>query len=388
MLTMPLLASACALVASADVPADVLRRARHVLDLDAPGAPVIRMVTRNAISHAYESDRMYPPYLTFVDDHFSWVDPSTGVERDSMTGAFDQRTTILSDDHGVVGRFASWPSVEGTRALDPRLVVHAWSSAPGVRTEGRCLFRDYPRIVLERAGLYGPERLFVDPKTGFVTKLDRMEPQYLWGEVHVEYVYTTWLLYPSAEAFGGLLMPTTVARVVDGQNEIVRSLISVARVARDSAPPLTMPDSGRVSTVETPRFLQAAPLDTVRLGPTTFILANRGYNEIASLLHDTVYVLECHARRDSRAGRFPVDQPSLSGAAPGRGRRHRSCLAACLRRPFLGRQWRDGHLARYVARLPGLRCGSPLAMASGQTRIDAPTSADALPWRGRDTQRA
>jgi hypothetical protein len=288
-----------------------------VLGLDAPGAWVISTATRDAIAHAYESDRMYPPYLTFVEDRLSWVDPSTGVERDSITGPFGERAIMLADDHGVAGRFASWAYAEATRELDPRLVVHAWSSAPDVRTLGRCAFRDYPRIVLERAGLYGPERLFVDPKTGFVTKLDRMEPQYLWGDVHVEYVYTTWLLYPSAGAGGGMLMPTTAARVVDGQNEITRSLISVARIARDSAPSLAMPDSGRTSTVETPLFLKPAPLDTVRLGPTTFILANRGYNEVVSLLHDTVYVLdatqgETRARADSEwigrlfSGRHPV----------------------------------------------------------------------------------
>jgi hypothetical protein len=317
MLTLLSLGAACALVTSADAPATVLSRARHVLGLDAASVPVIRMTTRDAISHAFESDRMYPPYLTFVEDHVAWVDPSTGVERDSMTGMFGQRAVMLSDDHGVSGSFTSWAYTEGTRALDPRLVVHAWSSASDVRTLGRCSYRDYPRIVLERAGLYGPERLFVDPKTGFVVKLDRIEPHYLWGDVHVEYVYTTWLLYGAASPGHGFLMPTTAVRVVNGENEVTRSLVRFTPVATDSAPALTMPDSGRVSTVPVLPFLRPAPLDTMRLGPSTFLLVNPGYNEIVSLIHDTIYVLdatqgEARARADSAwigrlfPGRFPV----------------------------------------------------------------------------------
>jgi hypothetical protein len=32
----------------------------------------------------------------------------------------------------------------------------------------------------------------IDPKTGFPVMYSRIEPQYLWGQVRVEYVYTTW----------------------------------------------------------------------------------------------------------------------------------------------------------------------------------------------------
>jgi hypothetical protein len=155
-------------------------------------------------------------------------------------------------------------------------------------------------------------------KAGFVTKLDRVEPQYLWGRVHVEYVYNSWLLYGSGGFGGGdVLMPTSATRVVDGEDEITRSVDDVARVPRDSAPSLVMSATGTVSTIETPGFLRPSPVDTVRLGPQTFVLANPGYNEIVSLLHDTVYVLdatqgETRARVDSAwigrlfPGRHPV----------------------------------------------------------------------------------
>lgn len=291
----------------------ILARARHVLGMDANGGSLIRITSRDVTAHGYESDRMYRPYLTYVDDHVIYLDPATGVERDSLIGAFGQQSVALDDDHAVWREhYASWAATESARALDPRLVVHAWSAAPGVTVTGRVMYRDHERVVLTRNGVYGVEHLYVDPKTGFVVKLDRIEPHYLWGQIHVEYVYMTWYVYGT-----DVLMPTTVTRLVDGGEEVTRTLMDIARVPRDSSPPVVMPATGTVSEVVTPGFLRPAPVDTIRVGPQTFVLANPGYNEVVSLLHDTVYVLdatqsETRARTDSTwigrlfPGRHPV----------------------------------------------------------------------------------
>ena len=312
-----LLAGACALVAPHnDTASAILARARHVLGMETPG--VILVTSREATAHAFESDRMYPPYLTYVFDRRTWLDPSTGVERDSLSGPFGQGQLSVSDDHAVwAEHYASWAAAEADRLLDPRLVIHAWSASPDVRVAGHCSYRDYDRVVLSRAGVYGPEQLFLDPKTGFLVKLDRMEPQYLWGQVHVEYVFATWLLFGTGGFGGGdVLMPTTATRIVDGEDEVTLALDNVVRVPRDSAPSLTMPTTGTSSTIETLGFLRPSPLDTVRLGPHAFVLANPGYNEIVALLHDTVYVLDAtqgegRARADSQwIGRlFPGPHP-------------------------------------------------------------------------------
>jgi hypothetical protein len=314
------LIAACSLAAAqGETPDAILSRARHVLGMDAPTASVLVVTSREATAHAFESDRMYPPYLTLIDDHRTWIDPSTGVARDSMTGPFGQSLLTLSDDRSAWSeRRASWAAAEIERGLDPRLLVHAWSGSSDVRVAGRCMYRDYSRVVLTRTGPYGSEQLFVDPKTGFVVKLDRVEPQYLWGRVHVEYVYNSWLLY-GAGGFGGgdMLMPASATRIVDGVDEITRSIDDVVGVPRDSAPSLVMPATGTASTIETPGFLRPSPVDTLRLGAQTFVLANPGYNEIVSLVRDTVYVLdatqsEIRARTDSAwigrlfPGRHPV----------------------------------------------------------------------------------
>src|SRR5262249_5649324 len=78
---------------------------------------------------------------------------------------------------------------------------------------------------------------------------------------------------------------------------------------------LVMPAASS-TTIELPGFLRPSPVDTVRLGPQSFILANPGYNEIVTLIRDTVYVLdatqsETRARTDSAwIGRlFPGHHP-------------------------------------------------------------------------------
>jgi hypothetical protein len=304
----------------------LLARARLTLGLDSVDGTKVRQVTSRLITfHNYESDRPYRPFLTFVTDEMSLLDPKTGVQRDSTTFAFDgfgaqppnatvemtsSRSVVVRRDSGWVQSNGAWRAAESSRALDPWAVILAWSADGDAHVRERCRYRDYTRLVIERHGIFGPERLYLDPKTGFVVKLDRDEPQYLWGQQHVEYVYTSWL------RFSGPAMPTTSARLVDGDEELVRQVVSAQWVRRDSVPRLTGLDSAAVATVTLPGFLRPAPIDTVRLGPRVFLLANRGYNEIVALVRDTVLVLEAtqgeeRARADSAwIGRlFPGHHP-------------------------------------------------------------------------------
>jgi hypothetical protein len=288
----------------------VLAGAGHVLGLDDTQGRVLRMRSREIVEHNYESDRPYRPFLTFVADHVSWLDVATGVERDSSMsefGAFgsvarvvvgDDRATFAWRDTSWRQNDGAWVAAQDYRALDPRVVVRAWSADTSVRVTARCVYREYERTVLTRSGLYGVERLYVDPHTRFVAKLDREAPHYLWGQVHVEFVYATWLLY------GTTPMPTIATELVDGDEQVARSISTVDWVARDSSPAVTLPGAPIASTVTLPGFLHPTPLDTERLGPRTFLLANPGYNEIVTLLRDTVYVLDAtqsepRARADS-----------------------------------------------------------------------------------------
>jgi hypothetical protein len=65
--------------------------------------------------------------------------------------------------------------------------------ANDVQVVGLEVYRDYPRLVLRRNTSDGEQRLFLDKKTGFPVKLDLQEPHYLWGQRHIEYLYSNWV---------------------------------------------------------------------------------------------------------------------------------------------------------------------------------------------------
>ncbi len=304
----------------------LLTRARAAIKIDSMGSQRLRQVTSRLIEfHNYESDRPYRPFLTMVTDDESVLDPATGVIRDSTAFAFGgfgnqppNLTVSITTPHAVFVRGdtgwskadALWRTAEAGRQLDPWLVVLDWSASPDARVVARCRYRDYDRTVLERQGTFGPERLYLDPKTGFPVKVDRDEPQYLWGQQRVEYVYMSWLRY------GGTLMPVTSAKLVDGDEELLREVDGAHAVPADPSLQLARADLQGRSAVTMPLFLRPAPIDTLRLAAHVVALRNRGFTELVALSHDTVVVLDAtqseeRARADSAwIGRlFPGHHP-------------------------------------------------------------------------------
>jgi hypothetical protein len=303
-----------------------MARARAALGLDTVGATMLLRVSAREIQiHNYESDRPYHPFLNFVFDHESTFDPANGAERDSTTLVFNglgeqpptvtvavgnDRATFIRRDTAWLQSDGAWRATEAYRTLDPWIVVRSWASAHDAHVVARCRFRDYDRTVLERQGMYGPERLYLDPKTGYPVKVDRQEPHYLWGQQHVEYIYATWL------RFSGPVMPATAARLVDGDEEIVREVSGARLIPRGAVETVVVPDTTVRAAITVAGFLRPTPIDTVRLGPHTFALLNPGYNGLVTLSRDTVLVLdatqsEMRARADSAwIGRlFPGHHP-------------------------------------------------------------------------------
>jgi hypothetical protein len=180
-----------------------------------------------------------------------------------------------------------------TRALDAWAVLADWRAAHDVRVVARCIYREYPRLVLERHGAFGAERLYMDAKTGLPVKLDREESHYLWGQVRGEFVYATWI------ATGPMLRPGAVHRLVDGVVETERIDGDVSLISPDSAPSLRTPPTGAMKP-ELARFLQALPVDTERVGSAMLLLRNPGYRHGVVMLRDTVYLLDA-TQSDARA---------------------------------------------------------------------------------------
>jgi hypothetical protein len=190
-------------------------------------------------------------------------------------------------------------------------VIRDWRGDSVVRVAEECQYRDYWRLVLTRPGQHGDDRLYLDPKTGYPVKLDRRESHFLWGQVHVEYLYTLWGNYD------GVYFPRAIYRMVDGEVKITRTIGKAEVVAREAAPGLTLPDLPAPAADQVSVYLQATPPDTFNVAPDTYLLVNPGYTEAVALVNDTVFVFdatqgEARARQDEAwanelfQGEYPV----------------------------------------------------------------------------------
>ena len=312
---------ACRPVSGGRSAAEWLTRARTAVGLARAGQRVLSFHAIQGENQDYESDRTYPPYFSSFQSVEGWLDPGSRVERYSARTTFqgvdavagpavieNERTAVVIRDTISTPS----PEVRGAalqaRGLDPWAVLLDWSADAGVKVESRCPYRDYDRVVLARRGPFGEERLFLT-EGAVPVKLDRIEPHYLWGQQHAEYLYSTWTLSDST-AF-----PGSAIRLADGQVITTRTYGAFHLTPRDSAPALAL--SAPDLPIKSPRFLQALPPDTLRISPTTVVLHNPGYNETITLARDTVFVFDAtqsddRARQDSTfiarffPGRHPV----------------------------------------------------------------------------------
>lgn len=308
--------------ASADARA-ILTSAAKATGLSSIGSRAFHVQGFDVVTQDYQSDRMYPPYLSSVEPFDTWFSPTTGVERTSthMTvGAvsYDGGTylggaaaSFVVRDSGLVPSEQAHATLYVSRPLNVWAMLDDWLASPDVRVVERCAYRDYPRLVLSRAGPRGDERLFINEQTHVPVKLDRIEPHYLWGQVHVEFVYSTWQRLDDA------YVPAASFRVVDGRTAIERVLGDTKLLPMDSAPALVIPSQATPMGYPLAAFLEPSAPDTIRVSANIYLLKNPGYTETVMLARDTVYVLDAaqgdvRARQDSAwigklfPGRHPI----------------------------------------------------------------------------------
>ena len=294
-------------------PVAALDRALEAMGVRGAGDRILHIRAMESSAESNQSDRSYPPYFTGMRSRDMWIDPRTGVERyttqtvrpgtgptapvaallSSATSTFAVRDTLMRPVP------PNHPFARQTRLLNPWLVVLDWRGDSTVRYAQECTYRDYPRVVLERDAIEGKERLYLDPKSGYPVKVDYEEPHYLWGQIRVEYLYSTWIA-PT----GGGSFPGAAFRLEDGEMVVSRTSGLSALEPRDSTPSLAVP-AGAPDMRQRPSasFRFPAP-DTVRVGPQTYLLVNPAYTETVTMLRDTVYLLDAtlgedRARQDS-----------------------------------------------------------------------------------------
>jgi hypothetical protein len=298
-------------------PQALMQRAWEVMGGREAAGMLVHYHASASLTQNYQSDRMYPPFLDFFQDQESWFSPQSAVERTTLQSSYPlaktQTSVILTDAERVFSARESGLQglpryVMRPRYLNPWLVIADWIKAGGVRVSGIELYRDFPRAVLTRQTPEGEQRLFLDPKSGFPVKLELTEKHYLWGQRHLEYVYTTWV------SASGVALPGASYLLADGTTEISQTIGEVEVIAETSAPSLALPREPERSEDTLPRFLQPLPLEITQIGPTTYILANPGYREVVTKIGDDVFLLDA-TQGEQRARE---DQEQIARLFPGK----------------------------------------------------------------------
>lgn len=291
-------------------PVALLAHAKDVMRFARVGQALIHYRAVAASEQNYQSDRTYPPFFSAMEIKESWFDPRTAVERTNTQttypgGGPSPPQLVLTD---ATRAFASSnehfnilpaPSLR-SRYLNPWAVVGDWATTGDARFVGREPYRDYERIVLTRTTPSGEQRLFLDPKSGYPVKLDLDEKHYLWGQRHIEYVYSNWTLA------AGVMVPGSSFRLADGQIEISQTMGDVELVAQSTAFSMVLPDQPSQAPDALPLFLQPVDPKKSQIGPHTYLLSNPGYNEAVTRVGDEVFLFDAtqgeeRARKDAQA---------------------------------------------------------------------------------------
>jgi hypothetical protein len=296
-------------VAKKDVEA-LLARAKEAMRFAHAGRSVIHYRAVAAAEQNYQSDRTYPPFFSTMEINEVCFDPQTGVDRVSTQttfpggGPFPPRVTLTDATRAFRQAEKNLNPLPATsmrsRYLNPWAVIHDWEAAGDARVVGRAPYRDYARTVLARATPGGEHRLFLDAKTGFPVKLDLEEKHYLWGQRHIEYLYSNWTLS------GGLMVPGSSFRLADGQIEISQTTGDAETIGRDAAPPMSLPEGPARTSEALPLFLQPIDPKTEQVGPKTYLLSNPGYTEAVTQVGDEIFLFDAtqgeeRAKKDAEA---------------------------------------------------------------------------------------
>lgn len=275
--------------------AALLQHAKQVMRFARADQSVIHLHSLAAATQDYQSDRTYPPFFDAMQVQEEWFDPQTGVDRMStqttFPGGAGPAQVVLDDAthafRAAGEKLAPLPASSlQTRYLNPWAVIHDWAADGDARVVGHETYRDYDRVVLARATSGGEHRLLIDAKSGFPVKLEMQERHYLWGQQHIEYVYSTWILG------GGVMVPGASFRLADGRVDISQTTGDIEMIARAAAPSMALPEGQPPAADTLPLFLQPLDLKTEQVGPETYLLSNPGYREAVTEIGGEVFLFD------------------------------------------------------------------------------------------------
>jgi hypothetical protein len=291
----------CVVYDGAATAADWLGRTWEALAV--PGGHVLHLHVLDQTGQIIQSDRPYPPYLTSGAGGEIWIDPADGMIRDATTAIYpgsgrwgaaavtlyDREATWMARDTLIRAVPQFHPFTRTRRSFDPISVIRDWR-ASRVRVAGTCRYREDERVVLERTGRFGAERLYLDRESALPVKTDRVEPQFLWGQVQAEVVWATWWTVATPDGYSPY--PLAASRLLDGEVVDERAVGAMAWMPRAEAPGMDAPRPVGPMDPGDPGITPSPEPDTVRVSDRTYLLVNDWYTEVATLQRDTVWLLD------------------------------------------------------------------------------------------------
>ncbi|MFL5787239.1 MAG: hypothetical protein ACJ748_04240 [Flavisolibacter sp.] len=282
----------------------------------------LHMKYGEAVLQTYQSDRTYPPYFARLNSKESWFNISLNCTATNsefiypgMGPIHNPNTVFTGPDFAFTIKDSNFIQVPiRSDILNCWTVLLDWSKDVHIELGKEEIFRDYKRTVLQRNSTFGKEKLFIDNKTGYPVKLDYYEPHSLWGQVHVEIIYSNWKNVSNSNAS----MPTTAFRMDDGNTTIYRTIGESELI--DSSPSLFNFPKDYIKQSSslignTGNYLSPQP-QLEKISNSTYLLKGKTYNEVFTKVHDTIYIFdvtlsEVRAKQDSSliSNIFPGKHP-------------------------------------------------------------------------------
>ena len=261
-----------------------------------------------------QSDRTYAPFFSVASNVEAWFYPFLNITRTKKNtigggnGPTDSPiVTYLGTDKFYNSMDTTYRSVKGNYfarpveydQLNAWAVLLAWIDGPPVTKKKDKVYRDYNRWVFERTGSNGKERLFIDPKTNFPVKLDFDLLSSLWGQQHIEIVYSNWTF------IDGSFFPVSAFRIEDGETMIYRTVgksnlsDSVDLFRRIKQLPVCP-----VSDYKKDVLGSEQPV-LVKINEQSYLTRNKFYTSVFTKIGDTVYLFdaplnEARAKQDKK----------------------------------------------------------------------------------------
>lgn len=195
-----------------------------------------------------QSDRTYPPFFSafYVRGTFFYPRRNTEVVNTRIVfpgydSGKNERKMIKTSEGAYLHRKEKWVPVSAGFGsdinLNPVAVLLKWKTYKNVIHAGKRMFRDFPRIVLEHKNKTGTESLYLDPETRLPVKYEKTGIHYLWGDIRIVYIYSTWLLIDHS------YFPGASFKMVDGKVKFSRTHSSMQFVSKDLLKPIPeLPD--------------------------------------------------------------------------------------------------------------------------------------------------